>query len=117
QATLLGGGVTIAFARVEAATITVGGLGTLPLPPATSQAFTGGMHCAIARTDVLPAAATTGEHATTIALVSCAWTTPVPSPYDRYVDGSAVFGNGPGVRDVSGAMGPFDDSHQVRRVP
>lgn len=120
RATALPDGITITLDHVEAAEARFTGYGTMPLPPATGQAFTGQIHCAIASTDVFPAVEADGEQAVSIPLLTCAWVGPAPEPFGSYAEEGTSFalGTGPGVRDTRvGSMWSYGSEHRVRLTP
>jgi hypothetical protein len=120
RASTLPEGITITFDHVEAAEARFTGYGTMPLPAATSEAFAGQMHCAIARTEVFPAVEADAEQPTATPLLACSWVGSSPAPFDSYAEEGASFqlGAGPGVRvTTTSSMWSSRAEHRVRFTP
>lgn len=111
-ATRIGGVLELRFVEVERAHALWMGHGTLPLPAATRIPWRGGgMRCELARIDVLPAQAASGERASSTSLARCTM-----SPWPDELEGwdHALLGAGRGVRITRDALGsPIEP---IRRV-
>lgn len=99
-ASVVAGELFADFTRRDAAEMLWAGFGTGPLPAPTTTGITARLRCHAERVDVLPATPTSGEQASPMPLVACAWEGEPEAPFDRYLDDGAVllFGTAPGVR-------------------
>jgi hypothetical protein len=105
-ASLVAGEVFADFTTQAAAEMLWAGTGTGPLPAPTTSSVASRLRCHAERVDVLPAAATPGEHASPMPLVACTWEGEPIAPFDRYLDVGAPFLLGPRTSTTSGSSRP-----------